>query len=87
MKKLNVLTRMLLLVALLVGCVSYGWAEETPVYTLSFTKLTSGTNYNSYIYAHTITSSSKKWSVFGNQSLEVLIFRSVVKTQRIQIEL
>ena len=73
MKKQLLLTRMLLLFALIVGCVSYGWAEETPVYTLSFTKLTSGTNYNSYIYAHTITSSSKKWSVFGNQSLGAYI--------------
>lgn len=42
------------------------WAQA---YTLSFTKLTSGTNYNSYTAAHDITCDGKGWSVFGNQSV------------------
>ena len=67
MKKL-LLKSMLLLCALVVGSSSV-WATETPVYTLSFEKLTSGTNYNSYTGAHSITCSSKEWSVYGNQSL------------------
>lgn len=44
------------------------WADD-PVYTLSFTKLTSGTNYNSYTGSHSITCSTIGWSVYGNQSL------------------
>ena len=57
----------LLLCALIVGSGNL-WADD-PLYTLSFTKLTSGTNYSSYTGAHDITVSSKTWSVFGNQSV------------------
>ena len=57
----------LLMGVLLVGSV---WGADGDVaYTLSFSKLTSGTNYQSYGAAHDITVSSKSWSVFGNQNL------------------
>ena len=58
---------MLLLCALIAGSSSV-WATD-PLYTLSFTKLTSGDNYNSYTAAHSITCSDIGWSVYGNQSL------------------
>lgn len=45
------------------------WGEETPVYTLSFSKLTSATdNYNNYSGSHDITCSNILWTVYGNQS-------------------
>ena len=44
-------------------------AEGDLVYALSFSKLTTGTNFNSYTAAHTITVSSKNWNVMGNQSI------------------
>lgn len=42
---------------------------DTPVYTLSFSKLTTGTNYNTYVNAHTISVNDVYWDVFGNQSI------------------
>lgn len=46
------------------------WGTEGDVaYTLSFTQLSSGTNYNQYGLAHDITVSTKNWTVIGNQSL------------------
>jgi hypothetical protein len=44
-------------------------ADGDVLYTLSFTTLSSGSNYNNYATAHTITVSNKTWSVTGNQSL------------------
>lgn len=44
-------------------------ADGDVLYTLSFTTLSSGSNYNNYGTAHTITVSNKTWSVTGNQSL------------------
>lgn len=43
--------------------------SNEPIYTLSFEKLASGTNYNSYIASHTISASSVEWDVYGNQSV------------------
>ena len=58
------------LMVLLTMGIGQAWgAEGDLVYTLSFSKLSTGTNYNSYTAAHTITVSSKSWSVMGNQSL------------------
>ena len=45
------------------------WAVETPVYTLTFSQMTSGTNYNSYTAAHDTECDEITWSIFGNQSL------------------
>lgn len=42
-------------------------------YTPNFTKLTSGTNYNSYASAHTVTVSYKGWSLIGNQSIDTFL--------------
>ena len=61
---------LLLAILLSIGKV---WADETPAYSLTFTKLTSGTNYNSYTAAHSITVSSKEWSLIGNQSVGAYI--------------
>lgn len=58
------LKSIMLLCMLMVGMGA--WAQA---YTLSFTKLTTGTNYNSYTAAHDITCDGKGWSVFGNQSI------------------
>ena len=51
--------------------ISSAWgAANDLVYTLSFSQLTSGTNYSSYGAAHTITGAgSKTWTVQGNQSV------------------
>ena len=65
MKKQNLLTTMLLLFALIVGSMS-AWAEETPVYSLTFAKNTSASSYSS---THTTQSSSINWTVQGNQSV------------------
>lgn len=46
-----------------------GMGALAQAYTLSFTKLTSGTNYNTYTAAHDITCDGKGWSVYGNQSV------------------
>lgn len=67
MKQKLLLKTMLLLFALIAGNSSV-WADD-PVYTLSFTKLTSGDNISSYTAAHSTTCSGVEWSVFGNQSL------------------
>lgn len=56
----------MLLCLILWGGVSSAWAQA---YTLSFTKLNSGDNYNSYTAAHNITCDEKGWSVVGNQSV------------------
>ena len=51
-------------------CTTNAWGADGDVlYTLSFTTLSSGSNYNNYGTAHTITVSNKTWSVTGNQSL------------------
>lgn len=58
------------LMVLLTMGIGQAWgAEGDLVYTLSFSKLSTGTNHNSYTAAHTITVSSKSWSVMGNQSV------------------
>lgn len=44
-------------------------AEGDVNYTLSFTQLSAGSNNESYTADHTITVSSKKWTVRGNQTL------------------
>jgi hypothetical protein len=44
-------------------------ADGDVLYTLSFTSLLSGSNFNNYGTAHTITVSDETWSVTGNQSL------------------
>lgn len=41
---------------------------DTPVYTLSFTKLTTGTNYNNPANVHTVDCNGIAWDVYGNQS-------------------
>ncbi len=66
-KLLNKLLTLALLT--LGGVINPAWATETPVYSLTFSKLTSGTNYSSYTAAHDFTCSEKEWSVTGNQSL------------------
>lgn len=48
------------------------WAAD---YTLTFPKMTSGTNYSSYTGAHTTTCGGIDWSVYGNQSLNGDILR------------
>ncbi|MBO7073801.1 MAG: InlB B-repeat-containing protein [Bacteroidales bacterium] len=66
---------MLLLFALVVGS-SNVWAQEkteTPVYSLTFSQMSSGTNYNSYTASHSVTASSKEWTVYGNQSVGNLL--------------
>lgn len=45
------------------------WADDDPVYSLTFTKMTTGENYNNYTAVHSTTSSSVSWNVYGNQSL------------------
>ena len=66
---------MLLLFALIVGFTS-SWAQEkteTPAYSLTFSQMSSGTNYNSYTGAHSTTSSNVEWTVYGNQSVGNLL--------------
>ena len=48
-------------------CISEVAAEN--VYTATFTKLTSGTNYSAYDKSHTFTSNSISWTITGNQSV------------------
>ena len=60
---------MLLTVLFTLSVGSMWGADGDILYTLSFTTLSSGSNYNNYGTAHTITVSNKTWSVTGNQSL------------------
>ena len=60
--------RLCALVALVLCSAGTAWGEDV-AYTLSFSKLTSGTNYNSYTAAHEITCNNVGWSVMGNQSV------------------
>ena len=60
--------RAVALLAIFCAGVSVAWGED-PLYTLSFTKLTTGTNYNSYTNYHSITCNEVGWSVRGNQSV------------------
>lgn len=71
MKKTLRMKFMFLLFALLVGCFNLLAQEktETPAYSLTFSKMSSGTNYNSYTGEHTTSASDVEWTVYGNQSL------------------
>ena len=57
MKKSTLFKSILLLCALVVGSGS-SWAEDTPVYTLSFTQLDNSSPYNNYSAEHTTTCST-----------------------------
>lgn len=67
MKKLFTLRTWLFGLCFLLGAAIASAAN--PVYTLSFEKLTTGTNYNSYTAGHTITCGGVDWDVWGNQSV------------------
>ena len=67
MKKSTLFKSLLLLCALVVGSGS-SWAEDTPVYTLSFTQLDNSSPYNNYSAEHTTTCSTIEWTVQGNQA-------------------
>ena len=67
MRKTTLLKSMLLLCALIVGSGSL-WADETPVYTLSFTQLSNESPNNSYTAVHSTVCSEITWNVFGNQT-------------------
>ena len=69
MKKLNVLTRMLLLVALLVGSTSSVWADEVPYKTLTFTSSNS-TKTNDYLHSWTEAVGDDSWTIanFNNNN-------------------
>lgn len=71
MKKTLRMKFMFLLFAILVGCFNLLAQEktETPAYSLTFSKMSSGTNYNSYTGEHTTSASDVEWTVYGNQSL------------------
>lgn len=57
----------MLLLFMIVGLGS-AWAEDV-CYSLTFSKLTTGTNYNSYTAFHTFTSGDIEWDLYGNQSI------------------
>ena len=65
MKRQFLLTRMLLLFALIVGSVN-GWAVEVVHYTLDGTKTGSGSGYGT---ANDITQDGMSWKVTGNTSM------------------
>jgi len=65
MKKLHLFKRTLLLLALIVGCVNYGWAEDELFYTLT---PASGTN-NAYASSCDVAISGITWNVVGNSQL------------------
>lgn len=65
MKKLHLLKRTLLLLALIVGFVNYGWADDELFYTLT---PASGTN-NAYASSCDVAISGITWNVVGNSQL------------------
>lgn len=58
----------IMLMLLVVG-VGSAWAEDTPVYSLTFTKLSNANPSNSYTASHSIACDGINWSVYGNQSM------------------
>ncbi len=84
MKKLNVLTRMLLLVALLVGNVGNAWGADEIFYTLTATAKTGTGSNNSYSGNCDIEVGDYTWNVEGNSTLTPWRIggKSITKTDR-----